>query len=114
LSPGSRTRYLAEVAESGRAERARIEARTESARRAFGLYESLKALRDSALPGALEPFAPGALTEASLDATRRELRAAYNRALDEIGEEGLAELRAGPSRVRAAREAAHPRRGPGR
>src|SRR5207253_5367610 len=107
LIPGSRTRYLAEIAEGGRAERARIEARTESARRAFGLYESLKALRDSALPGALEPFAPGALTEASLDATRRELRAAYNRALDEIGEEGLAELRAWPSRVRAATDATY-------
>src|SRR5438874_2347732 len=89
LIPGSRTRYLAEIAEGGRAERARIEARTESARRAFGLYESLKALRDSALPGALEPFAPGALTEASLDATRRELRAAYIRALAAI-------VRAGP------------------
>src|SRR5437588_489342 len=107
LIPGSRTRYLAEIAEGGRAERARIEARAESARRAFGLYESLKALRDSALPGALEPFAPGALTEASLDATRRELRAAYNRALDEIGEEGLAELRAWPSRVRAATDATY-------
>src|SRR5881227_168176 len=94
LIPGSRTRYLAEIAEGGRAERARAEARAESARRAFGLYESLKALRDAALPGALEPFAPGALTETSLDATRRELRAAYNRALDEIGAEGLAELRA--------------------
>src|SRR5437660_11930761 len=107
LIPGSRTRYLAEIAEGGRAERARAEARAESARRAFGLYESLKALRDSALPAALEPFAPGALTEASLDATRRELRAAYNRALDEIGEEGLAELRAWPSRVRAATDATY-------
>ncbi len=107
LIPGSRTRYLAEIAEGGRAERARVEARAESARRAFGLYESLKTLRDSALPGALEPFAPGALTEASLDATRRELRAAYNRALDEIGAEGLAELRAWPSRVRAATDATY-------
>src|SRR5205823_2032052 len=39
LIPGSRTRYLAEIAEGGRAERARAEARAESARRAFGLYE---------------------------------------------------------------------------
>src|SRR5437762_2552606 len=107
LIPGSRTRYLAEIAEGGRAERTRAEARAESARRAFGLYESLKALRDAALPGALEPFAPGALTEASLDATRRELRAAYNRALDEIGAEGLAELRAWPWRVRAATDATY-------
>src|SRR5437763_17217012 len=87
------------------------EARAESARRAVGLYWSLKALRDAALPGALEPFAPGALTEASLDATRRELRAAYNRALDEIGAEGLAELRAWPSRARAATDATDPYRG---
>src|SRR5256884_892597 len=107
LIPGSRTRYLAEIAEGRRAQRARIQAPTQSARRAFGLYESLQALRDSPLPGALEPFAPGALTEASLDATRRELRAAYNRALDEIGAEGLSDLRAWPSRGRAATHATY-------
>ena len=107
LIPGARTRYLAEIAEGGRAARARTEHQAESARRAFGLYESLKALADEALPAPLERFPPEALTEAAVDATRRELRGAYNRALDEIGEEGLTELRAWPARVRAATDATY-------
>ncbi len=47
LIPGARTRYLAEIAQAGRAARARIEKEVAAARRAFGLYESLKALKDS-------------------------------------------------------------------
>src|SRR5437660_6732596 len=102
LVPGARTRYLAEIALGGRGARARNEAQAEAARRAFGLYESLKALHDPALPGPLERFAPAALSDAAADATRRELRAAYNRSLDEIGAEGVAELKAWPARVRSA------------
>jgi methylmalonyl-CoA mutase len=102
LVPGARTRYLAEIALGGRGARARNEAQAEAARRAFGLYESLKALHDAALPGPLERFAPAALSDAAADATRRELRAAYNRSLDEIGAEGVAELKAWPARVRSA------------
>ncbi len=107
LVPPARTRYLAEIAEGGRARRARIEQQAKAARRAFGLYESLKALADAALPEPLERFATEALSEAALDATRRELRTAYNRALDEVGDEGLAELRAWPARVRSATEASY-------
>src|SRR5690606_17119814 len=43
-----------------------------------------------------------ALTDQSVDATRRELRAAYNAALDEIGAEGIGELKAWPARVEGA------------
>src|ERR1700693_4834940 len=39
LIPGARTRYLAEIAQGGRATRGRIETQVEAARRAFGLYE---------------------------------------------------------------------------
>src|ERR1700726_4842046 len=81
LIPGARTRYLAEIAHGARATRVRIEAQVEAARRAFGLYESLKALHDAALPGPLERITHDALNDAASDATRRELRAAYNRAL---------------------------------
>ena len=102
LIPGARTRYLAEIAQGGRAARARIEAQVEAARRAHGLYESLKALHDAPLPGAFDPYPQEALTAAGADATRRELRAAYNRALAEVGAEGVAELRAWPERVAAA------------
>ncbi|HXW73808.1 MAG TPA: methylmalonyl-CoA mutase family protein [Steroidobacteraceae bacterium] len=102
LIPGARTRYLAEIAHGGRAGRAHIEAQVEAARRAFGLYEALKALKDARLPGALERYPHEALTEAGADASRRELRAAYNRALEEMGAEAVAELRAWPERVRSA------------
>src|SRR2546423_9809498 len=107
LVPGARTRYLAEIAHAGRAARARIEAQAQAARRACGLYESLKALHEAALPAPLEPFAPAALTDAGSDATRRELRAAYNRSLAEIGAEGVAELKAWPARVRSATDATY-------
>src|SRR5437764_4883 len=107
LVPGARTRYLAEIAHGGRAARARIEAQAQAARRACGLYESLKALHEAALPAPLEPFAPAALTDAGSDATRRELRTAYNRSLGEIGAEGVAELKAWPARVRSATDATY-------
>src|SRR5947199_162624 len=107
LVPGARTRYLAEIAQAGRAARARIEAQAQAARRACGLYASLEALHEAALPAPLEPFAPAALTDAGADATRRELRAAYNGALAEIGAEGVAELKAWPARVRSATDATY-------
>jgi isobutyryl-CoA mutase len=102
LVPGSRTRYLAEIALAGREARARIEAQVEAARRAFGVYGSLKSLHDAALPGPLERYPDEALKEPGADATRRALRAGYNRLLDEIGAEAVAELKGWPARARAA------------
>src|SRR5690606_7988876 len=46
LIPSNRSRYLAEIAAEGRRVRRDIEAAVEAASRAFGLYESLKALHD--------------------------------------------------------------------
>jgi methylmalonyl-CoA mutase len=102
LIPGPRTRYLAEIALQGRIARERIEQQVEAARRAFGLHESLKALHDARIPGPLDRFPEAMLVEESADATRRELRAAYNRSLDEIGAEGVGELKAWPARIRSA------------
>lgn len=99
LIPGSRARYLAEIAEGGRRTAARIGVQVEAARRASGFYESLKALRDAALPGALDPYPQSALADAACDATRLELRRAYNAALDEMGPEAVGELRAWPERL---------------
>src|SRR5215472_7678154 len=107
LIPASRTRYLAEIAQGGRATRARIESQVQAARRAFGAYESLRALHDAPLPAPLERYPQEALGEAAADATRRELRAAYNRALDEVGLAALAELRAWPARKQAALDATY-------
>jgi methylmalonyl-CoA mutase len=99
LIPGTRSRYLAEIAASGRKARADIEAAVEAARRAYGIYESLRALHDARLPSPLDRFPEEALEDQSADATRRELRAAYNKALDEIGAEGLGELKRWPQRL---------------
>ncbi|HXB19192.1 MAG TPA: methylmalonyl-CoA mutase family protein [Steroidobacteraceae bacterium] len=107
LIPGARTRYLAEIAQAGRAARARAEEQCQAARRAYGVYESLKALHDARLPGPLEAYPQEALEERAGDATRRELRAAYNRALEQIGAEGVAQLRAWPERVRSATDATY-------
>jgi len=102
LIPAARTRYLADIAQGGRAIRTRIEAQVSAARRAFGAYESLQALRDESLPAALEHYAQEALADSAADATRRALRAAYNSALDELGSEALTELKAWPARQQAA------------
>jgi methylmalonyl-CoA mutase len=102
LIPGSRTRYLAEIAGQGRGLRERIEQQVEAGRRAFGMFEALKALRDAQLPNELERFPDAALTDTAADGTKRELRAAYNKALDEMGAEAVGELKAWPARVRSA------------
>jgi len=68
----------------------------EAARRAFGLYESLKALADPQWPGPLDRYSETALTEESADATRRELRRAYNQSLDEIVRKASVSSRRGP------------------
>jgi methylmalonyl-CoA mutase len=102
LIPAARTRYLAEIAQSGRTIRTRIEAQSGAARRAFGVRESLQALRDDSLPAPLEHYAQDALADSAADATRRALRAVYNSALDELGSEALAELKAWPARRQAA------------
>ncbi|HEY8507350.1 MAG TPA: methylmalonyl-CoA mutase family protein, partial [Steroidobacteraceae bacterium] len=86
----------------GRATREKIATQAAAASRAHSLYESLKALHDPALPGPLDRFPDDALSDKSVDETRRELRAAYNRALDEIGPEGIGELKSWPARVAAA------------
>ena len=102
LIPGSRTRYLADIAQHGRGLRTLTEERAEAARRAFGMYEALKALRDARLPSELDRFTETALTDSAVDATKRELRAAYNKALDEMGAEAVGELKSWPGRVRSA------------
>ena len=101
LIPANRSRYLAEIAERGRAERRRIEACAAAATRAHGLYESLKTLRDAPLPAPLHRYAEDQIDAAGADATRRELRAAYNAALDAIGADYIAELLRWPQRVKS-------------
>ena len=102
LIPGSRIRYLAEIAQGGRDVNARVAQQAQAASRAYGVYQSLVALKDPPLPQPLERYADAALGEAASDPTLRALRAAYNAALDEVGAEGVAELKRWPARVEAA------------
>jgi len=104
LIPGARVRYLAEIAQSGRGAGEATDRQAAAAARAFGLYQSLQALEDAALPAPLERYGDAALADPTADATRRGLRDAYNRALEEVGAEGVSDLKAWPARVRAATE----------
>jgi methylmalonyl-CoA mutase len=101
LIPGPRSRYLAQIASTGRQAQARNELQAQAAQRACGLYASLQALQDAALPVALDPYPEAALNEADADATRLALRAAYNQALIAIGADGIEALKVWPARVKS-------------
>jgi methylmalonyl-CoA mutase len=96
LIPGSRSRYLAEIAAGGRKADTDIERVASAASRAYALYESLKALRDAALPAPAQPYGAA---QPNADAAITRLREEYDAALAAVGAEGLGELRAWPSRV---------------
>jgi methylmalonyl-CoA mutase len=101
LIPGARVRYLAEIAQGGRAARAAIESRVAAARRAQAHYRSLEALADPALPAPLDYFPQRAVADGAADDTRRALRCAYNDALDALGAEAAGELKAWPARLKS-------------
>ncbi len=100
LIPGSRVRYLAEIAGEGRGAQRAAMAAAEAAGRAHGLYRALAALGDAGLPAPLERCGDAAL--AGSDGTATRLRREYNAALDAIGAEGIALLRDWPARRDAA------------
>ncbi len=102
LIPESRSRYLAEIAEGGRAAEAEVERRAAAASRAHACYRALAALDDPDLPAPLAEYAAAAL-EAAPDGTHGRLRALYQEALADVGAEGVGLLAAWPDRVEAAR-----------
>jgi methylmalonyl-CoA mutase len=65
LIPGARVRYLAEIAEQGRAINAGILKQAEIADRAQSFWESLRDIDDASLPKALDLYAPEALLGAA-------------------------------------------------
>ncbi|GIX35699.1 MAG: Fused isobutyryl-CoA mutase [Lysobacteraceae bacterium] len=100
LIPASRIRYLAEIAEQGRAVNARIEAQAEIADRAQALWESLRELEDPALPQPLDLYPGDALT-AEGDRTLAVLRQRYNDAVQSLDGEALRLLREWPARLKS-------------
>ena len=97
MIPGQRIRYLAEIAEQGRAINKRVESQAEIASRAQHVYESLKLLEDPQLPAALDPYASEALTGDG-DRSLLTLRQRYQEAIGDLAADSLALLRECPER----------------
>ena len=100
--PGARIRYLAEVAEQGRAINSRVDSQAEIASRAQHLYESLKLLEDPELPVALELYRAEALTDGD-DRSLLLLRQRYQEAIAELAADSLSLLRQWPARKESVR-----------
>ncbi|WP_460832714.1 methylmalonyl-CoA mutase family protein [Lysobacter humi (ex Lee et al. 2017)] len=100
LIPGSRVRYLAEIAEQGRSINRQIETQAEIADRAQSYWQALEALGDTALPRPLDLFAAEALTDGG-DKTLLTLRQRYNDAIQSLSAEARKLLRAWPARLKS-------------
>ena len=130
LIPGARVRYLAEIAEQGRAINAGIDKQAEAADRAQSMWEALKELNDPKLPKALDlydssdllvtPAKAGAHGRGSSDETTTSmgsrlrgnddlvadrslltLRQRYNDAVQSLTSENLKLLRDWPQRLKS-------------
>ncbi|MBN6101046.1 methylmalonyl-CoA mutase family protein [Xanthomonas sp. CFBP 8703] len=113
LIPGARVRYLAEIAEQGRALNAGIERQAEAADRAQSFWQSLHELQDPQLPKQLDLYAveelqpparsadAPAMAGAAVDATLLLLRQRYNDALQALSSESLKLLREWPQRLKS-------------
>jgi methylmalonyl-CoA mutase len=112
LIPGARQRYLAEIAEQGRAVNASIRRQAEAASSAQNYWESLKAIGDPALAGS-DPFSDNSLSAIatsvaekgsdpisaiSADRTLILLRQRYNEAIAELNPDAIDLLKSWPAR----------------
>src|SRR5690606_15063453 len=104
LIPGSRVRYLAEIAEQGRAINRRIETEAETASRAQHYWEVLRELDDPLLPEPLALYDSNALQPspgADPDRTLHTLRQRYNDAIQSLSSDALRLLRGWPQRLKS-------------
>ena len=81
--PGERVRYLAEIAETVRGYKVRIESQSELASRADGLCRALGELGDE-LPSLEHGYDPQALVDTELDSTLLLLRQRFHELLQEL------------------------------
>ncbi len=100
--PGSRIRYLAEIAEQGRDTNESIAAQARAASELQHLYEALKALDDDRLPAAFSAYDARDLA-AGADRSLATLRQRYNEMLSELSAEAIALLKDWPARREAVR-----------
>ncbi|GGZ60770.1 Fused isobutyryl-CoA mutase [Lysobacter xinjiangensis] len=121
LIPGSRVRYLAEIAEQGRGINRQIETQAEIADRAQSYWQALEALEDPQLPQALDLYGADHLLggnglkpvadvddeggfsylERGVDRTLLTLRQRYNDAVQSLSSEALKLLREWPARLKS-------------
>ncbi|MDQ1094017.1 methylmalonyl-CoA mutase [Xanthomonas sacchari] len=111
LIPGARVRYLAEIAEQGRALNAGVQRQAEAADRAQAFWQALHELQDPQLPAQLELYAahdllpaPRTAADASADAVDTSLlllRQRYNDALQSLSNASLRLLREWPQRLKS-------------
>lgn len=99
LIPGNRTRYLAEIAETGRAINADIERQAEAANRAQSFWMALSEIGDEQLPKALDSYDSDALVNGA-DRTLLTLRQRYQDAVKTLSTGSLALLREWPARLK--------------
>lgn len=100
LIPGSRVRYLAEIAAQGRDVNAAIAQQADAAGRAQYCWESLREIQDRVLPNALALYSPADLTEGD-DRTLTLLRQRYQESVKALSSEALQLLRGWPQRLQA-------------
>lgn len=100
--PGARIRYLAEIAEQGRAINASIESQATAASELQHLYEALKLLDDELLPEPLAAYPDDALTSGG-DRSLLTLRQRYQSLLSDLSREAVTLLREWPARRDAVR-----------
>jgi len=104
LIPGKRVRYLAEIAEQGRAINADARRMAEAASKAQHYYESLKELEDKKLPRELDAYQSTDMlshigTNAPIsDRSLLLLRQRYNEAVKELSPDAILLLREWPAR----------------
>ncbi len=100
--PGKRIRYLAEISEQGRGINKDIEEQAIAASECQHLYESLKILGDSELPGTLDRYRAEALTDDS-DRSLLVLRQRYQESLKSLSSEAISLLKEWPARFDGVR-----------
>jgi methylmalonyl-CoA mutase len=105
LIPGSRVRYLAEIAEQGRSINDQVETKASLASSAQHFYEALRALADPALPEELEPYREAELNLRDERAQAQAdqllpLRTRYNDALAALGAEAIGLLRGWSAQIK--------------
>jgi methylmalonyl-CoA mutase len=103
--PGARIRYLAEIAEQGRATNTDALRQAAAASQLQHLYEALKAVPDPQLPDSVAPYPAEALTGEG-DRSLLVLRQRYQETLDELSSESRQLLKEWPDR-KAAVQAEH-------